>query len=185
MPKKRISRDFILNQALKIFSEKSYYNATMADIADACGILKGSMYHYYPSKEDLMKEVIKQVHYNFNQDVFHYAYDENMDGEEKLYKMGKATHKWLVDNEKGQIMGNIGVETARLIPEFSQLIKLFFDDWIAALTRVFLHKYSEERAREVAEQCVSEIEGAVMMMRIYNEPRFLTDTFHRVLRRIR
>lgn len=185
MPKKKISRDFILNQALKIFSEKSYYNATMADIADACGILKGSMYHYYPSKEDLMKAVLKQVHHYFNQEVFCYAYDDELSGEDKLYKMGKATQKWLVDSERGQIMGNIGVETARLIPEFSELIKLFFDDWVAALTRAFLHKYSEERAREVAEQCVSEIEGAVMMMRIYNEPRFLNDTFHRVLRRIR
>lgn len=185
MPKKRISREFILNQALKIFSEKSYYNATMADIAEVCGILKGSMYHYYPSKAALMKEVLKQVHHYFNKEVFHYAYEADLSGEEKLYKMGKATHKWLIDTEKGQIMGNIGVETARLVPEFSELIKLFFDDWIEALTQAFKHKYSEEKAREVAEQCVSEIEGAVMMMRIYNEARFLTDAFHRVLGRIR
>jgi hypothetical protein len=44
-------------------------------------------------------------------------------------------------------------------------------------------KYSEKTAREVAEQCVSEIEGAVMMMRIYNEPRYLQDALKRIAKR--
>lgn len=51
MPKAKVSETFILNQALKIFSQKSYYNATMADIAQACGLLKGSMYHYYLARK--------------------------------------------------------------------------------------------------------------------------------------
>jgi TetR/AcrR family transcriptional repressor of nem operon len=85
---------------------------------------------------------------------------------------------------EGCIMGNIGIETARVIPEFSELIRKFFDDWMNALTHVFMAKYSEATAREVAEQCVSEIEGSVMMMRIYNNPRFLKDALRRVKKRI-
>ena len=78
MPKQKVSETFILNQALKIFSHKSYYNATMADIAESCGLLKGSMYHYYDSKEELMKAVIEYVHDFFNKEVFSYAYDESL-----------------------------------------------------------------------------------------------------------
>jgi len=185
MPKKRISRTFILNQALTIFSEKSYYNATMSEIAEACGILKGSMYHYFPSKEALMKAVIKHVHTYFNEEIFTHAYNDHLTTEEKLRTMGILTEKMLIDSEQGHIMGNIGIETARLIPEFSELIKDFFNDWITALTTVFSAKYAGDRAKEVAEQCVAEIEGAVMMVRIYNEPRFLHDTFKRILKRIR
>ncbi len=168
-----------------MFSEKSYYNATMAEIAEACGILKGSMYHYFASKEELMKAVIQYVHTYFHEEIFVHAYNDHLNTEEKLRTMGVLTEKVLVDTEKGHIMGNIGIETARIIPEFSELIKDFFNDWMNALTAVFRAKYSEERAREVAEQCVAEIEGAVMMTRIYDEPRYLRDTFKRILKRIR
>lgn len=182
MPKQKVSETFILNQALKIFSHKSYYNATMADIAEACGLLKGSMYHYYASKEDLMKAVIAYVHQYFNDEVFVFAYDDKLSTRDKLRRMGEMTENMFIG--EGCIMGNIGIETARVIPEFSELIRKFFDDWMEALTVVFKAKYSDATAREVAEQCVSEIEGAVMMMRIYNEPRYLQDALRRVAKRI-
>lgn len=184
MPKTKVSETFIVEQALKVFSEKSYYNATMADIAAACGMLKGSLYHYFDSKEELMKAVLNYMHEQFSREIFANAYNEDLTTEEKLRRMGEMTYAILVDEEEGQIMGNIGVETARVIPEFSELIQRFFDEWIAALTHVFKAKYVEDRAREVAEQTVAEIEGAVMMMRIYNNPRYLVDAFKRVLRRM-
>lgn len=183
MPKAKVSDTFILNQALKIFSQKSYYNATMADIAQACGLLKGSMYHYYPSKEELMKSVIAYVHEYFNREVFAHAYNTKLSTRERLRIMGELTEKMFIGPQEGCIMGNIGIETARVIPEFSELIRNFFDDWMNALTFVLKDKYSEKTAREVAEQCVSEIEGAVMMMRIYNEPRYLQDALKRIAKR--
>ncbi len=183
MPKAKVSETFILNQALKIFSQKSYHQATMADIAEACGLLKGSMYHYYPSKEHLMKAVIAYVHDYFNKEVFAHAYHEKVSTRDRLRRMGEVTEKMFIGPQEGCIMGNIGIETARVIPEFSDLIRNFFNDWIAALTHVLKDKYSDKTAREVAEQCVSEIEGAVMMMRIYNEPRYLKDALKRVAKR--
>lgn len=184
MPKAKVDESFILNQALKIFSNKSYNSATMSDIASACGLLKGSMYHYYDSKEDLMKAVINYVHQYFNDHIFCHAYNDKLSTRDKLFKMGVVTEKMFIGQGEGYIMGNVGIETARVIPEFSELIKAFFDDWVNALTHVFKEKYNEKVAKEVAEQTVAEIEGAVMMMRIYNEPRYLTDALRRVARRV-
>lgn len=184
MPKAKVDESFILNQALKIFSHKSYNSATMSDIASACGLLKGSMYHYFDSKEDLMKAVIKYVHQYFNEHIFSHAYNDKLTTREKLRKMGEMTESMFIGQDEGYIMGNIGIETARVIPEFSELIKTFFNDWVNALTHVFKEKYNDKVAREVAEQTVAEIEGAVMMMRIYNEPRYLSDALKRVARRV-
>lgn len=184
MPKAKVDETFILNQALRIFSHKSYYNATMADIAQACGLLKGSMYHYFDSKEDLMKAVLKYVHEYFNEHIFSHAYNDELTVNEKLRRMGEITEKMFIGPGEGYIMGNIGIETARVNPEFSELIKSFFSDWMDALAYVCKDKYSETKAMEVAEQTVAEIEGAVMMMRIYNEPRYLKDALHRVAKRI-
>ena len=45
--------------ALRIFREKGYHGASMQDIADAVGLLKGSLYHYIESKEELLARVFE------------------------------------------------------------------------------------------------------------------------------
>ena len=42
--------------------EKGYDGASLQDIADRLGMLKGSLYYYIQSKEDLLFDVISTVH---------------------------------------------------------------------------------------------------------------------------
>ena len=46
--------DEIRAAAFRIFREKGYHGTSMQDIADEVGLLKGSLYHYIPSKEALL-----------------------------------------------------------------------------------------------------------------------------------
>ena len=50
----------ILSAAAKVFREKGYKEATLEDIADEVGILKGSLYYYITKKEDLLYKVVEQ-----------------------------------------------------------------------------------------------------------------------------
>ncbi|MEI5908324.1 TetR/AcrR family transcriptional regulator [Bacillus spongiae] len=43
----------IIETALSFFSEKGYYATSVQEIAEECNISKGSLYKYFPSKEDL------------------------------------------------------------------------------------------------------------------------------------
>jgi AcrR family transcriptional regulator len=52
----------VLDAALKVFYEQGYSGATVQDIADELGILKGSLYHYIDTKEDLLFGLIESVH---------------------------------------------------------------------------------------------------------------------------
>ena len=52
----------ILEAAARVFHEKGYESTSIQDIADAVGILKGSLYYYITSKEDLLFEIIQGVH---------------------------------------------------------------------------------------------------------------------------
>jgi AcrR family transcriptional regulator len=49
----------IMESALRHFAEKGYVATSIQDIADDCGIAKGSLYKFFPSKEDLFIEVHK------------------------------------------------------------------------------------------------------------------------------
>jgi len=48
-----------LDAALKVFSDQGFAAAKMADIANAAGVGKGTIYEYYQSKEDLFFAVFR------------------------------------------------------------------------------------------------------------------------------
>jgi AcrR family transcriptional regulator len=52
----------IIDAAARIFRDKGYAATSIQDVAEAVDILKGSLYYYIDSKDDLLFEVIQEVH---------------------------------------------------------------------------------------------------------------------------
>jgi AcrR family transcriptional regulator len=55
----RMRKQQILDAALKVFSNKSFAEATTAEIAQEAGIAEGTIYKYYRSKRELLVAVVK------------------------------------------------------------------------------------------------------------------------------
>ena len=51
-------RDELLELAATMFAERGLRATTVRDIADAAGILSGSLYHHFASKEEMVDEVL-------------------------------------------------------------------------------------------------------------------------------
>jgi TetR/AcrR family transcriptional regulator, cholesterol catabolism regulator len=52
-------RDELLELAAKMFAERGLRATTVRDIADSAGILSGSLYHHFASKEEMVDEVLR------------------------------------------------------------------------------------------------------------------------------
>jgi AcrR family transcriptional regulator len=52
----------VLKAGIQVFYEKGYAAASVQDVADAVGVLKGSLYHYIDSKEDLLLRIFQGSH---------------------------------------------------------------------------------------------------------------------------
>ncbi|QEC50549.1 TetR/AcrR family transcriptional regulator [Baekduia soli] len=52
----------VLAAATKVFYERGYADATVQDVADELGILKGSLYYYIKTKEDLLFRLLDEAH---------------------------------------------------------------------------------------------------------------------------
>ncbi len=62
-PQRRFDRtEIIIDTAADIFRRKGYDATSLQEIADEVGILKGSIYHYIDTKEDLLFAVIERNH---------------------------------------------------------------------------------------------------------------------------
>jgi AcrR family transcriptional regulator len=82
-PPKRRDRE-VLEVAARVFSEKGYADASVQDVADELGILKGSVYHYIDSKEDLLYRLLEEVHEDVERILEDVANRENLDSLERL-----------------------------------------------------------------------------------------------------
>ena len=51
-------REAILDRAADLFARKGFAGASIADLAAACATSKSLLYHYYPSKEDVLYGVM-------------------------------------------------------------------------------------------------------------------------------
>ena len=49
----------LLEAALTVFSQRGYRNTRLDDVADAAGVTKGAIYHYFDTKEELLLSVIE------------------------------------------------------------------------------------------------------------------------------
>jgi AcrR family transcriptional regulator len=53
-----IKRDDMLDRAAELFAAQGYVAATMQGLADACGLSKATRYHYYPTKDALLFDLL-------------------------------------------------------------------------------------------------------------------------------
>lgn len=59
----------IVQIAADLFRERGYVRTGMSDIADAVGILPGSLYHYISSKEELLYTIIHRAHHQLADEI--------------------------------------------------------------------------------------------------------------------
>ena len=55
------TKERILNEAVKLFSQKGYDAVSVADIADAVGIKAPSLYKHYKSKRDIFDSILDKI----------------------------------------------------------------------------------------------------------------------------
>ncbi|MCA0987130.1 TetR/AcrR family transcriptional regulator [Guptibacillus algicola] len=75
-------RKAILEAAVELIGAKGYTHTSMQQIADSVGISKGSLYSFFPSKEDL----IISIYEHYQQLVFERAFVIGLDGDLPPYE---------------------------------------------------------------------------------------------------
>jgi AcrR family transcriptional regulator len=183
VPITKISEDILLQEALQLFRSKGYHATSMADIAEKCGILKGSIYHYYPSKEALMGKLLENVLKYFRAKAFTAAYDERRTPAERMARFLEVAGRFYKQHGQACLMGTTGLSTMNEDPAFRTIILEFFNEWMNAFEAIYYDQYKRE-ARQMAEQSVAELEGGILLMCLMKDIRYWNQAVERVQARL-
>ncbi|MFZ4543526.1 MAG: TetR/AcrR family transcriptional regulator [Saprospiraceae bacterium] len=184
MPIQKTNRAEILYRAAGLFRRQGYFNTSMSDLAKECGLYKGSFYHYFPSKESILFEIVRESSHYLHQQVFIIAYDETLTPKDRLHVFLKKISAELFEQGGACLIGKTTFESANYDSELSVLLKGIFDGWIAALTYIYGKHHYEDKAKRFALQTIMELEGAGMLAQIYKEEDILQDAHGRAMMRL-
>ena len=60
-PRRELVENEIYEHATRLFAERGFAGTSLQDIASAVGLLKGSIYYYIKTKEDLLYELVNRA----------------------------------------------------------------------------------------------------------------------------
>lgn len=95
----RDKRKAIMEAALKLFTERGFHGTSTAQISKEAGVATGTLFNYFPTKEDL----INSLYFEVKGDLSH-AMGKDIEAErsfqDKLRKIWSNLIKWGVNNQR-------------------------------------------------------------------------------------
>jgi AcrR family transcriptional regulator len=165
----------ILEAAMHLFWEKGYGSTSIADILARAGVNSGSLYHFFPGKQDLLLAVLDAYVGGIRPMLLEPAWRGVDDPIEKVWKLMDGYRRALVDTDctYGCPIGSLALELHEPDPAVREKLALNFSNWIAAIEECL--EAAGERVppevdrRALAEFVLTTMEGGVMLARSYRD----------------
>lgn len=189
------TREKLVNVAFELFHRQGFTATGIAQILRLAAVNSGSLYHCFPTKEDLLIAVLQWCEDNLWPEVIDPVFDRVSDPIERVFGILDGYRKMLVmtDCTQGCPIGNLALELADTHPRVRELLARNFTGWRRAVERCLddaADRFPEHVDRTALSLFVlTTMEGAVMLARTYKslEPydsavTQLRDYFERLLR---
>jgi TetR/AcrR family transcriptional repressor of nem operon len=165
------TKDRLVFSALRLFAEKGYGSTSIADILKAAGANSGSLYHYFPTKQDLLCEVLHRYKSGIGPMLLEPAWKGVRDPIARVFALLARYRAALEasDCTYGCPIGYLALELHEPDPQVRALIAENFDGWVDAIERCFseagnrLPRNVDSRA--LATFTLTTMEGGVMQAR--------------------
>lgn len=159
--------------AMRLFSEKGYELTSVADILKGAGANSGSLYHFFPTKQDVLIEVLRMYRDGIFPMLLAPAWDGVSDPIEKVFALLAQYRRALETSDcfYGCPIGNLALELHEPDPPVRDLIAVNFDGWVSAIEQCFAEAGGrlprDLDRRGLAIFTLTTMEGGVMQSRTH------------------
>ncbi len=160
---------------MELFWEKGYNSTSVADILQRAKLNSGSLYHFFPGKQDLLLAVLETYHQGIEPMLLAPAWRGVTDPVERIFALLARYRDRIVATDcfYGCPIGSLALEIHEPDPPVRALLAANFEQWIRAIERCLLDAGSRLAAdvdrRELAEFVLTTMEGAVMQARTFRD----------------
>lgn len=167
------TKEKLVSAAFDLFHRQGYAATGIAQILKAADVNSGSLYYFFPTKEDLLIAVLQWCKENLWPELIDPVFERISDPIERIFGILDGYRQMLVMTDccQGCPIGNLALELADTHPKVRQLLAENFDGWRGAIETclkdvagrfpqsIDFHKLSLF--------VLTTMEGAVMLARTY------------------
>lgn len=187
MPPAIPTRDRLINSARYLFWERGFAGTSMADLLAHAEVNSGSFYHFFESKEALLREVLEGYLFALRPMVVDPAFATTDEPAERIFAIlaGYRQRILMTDSKYGCPLGRLALEIDPENRPAHALIAKNFQGWIGAV-RECLDELKPRLPRgtdldALATYVLAVMEGGVMLSRSYGS----VDPFDRTVTQLR
>ena len=165
------TRERIVYAALQLFARKGYASTSVADILASAGVNAGSLYHFFPGKQDVLLAVLDAYQRGIHPMLLEPAWMGVRDPIERVFALLAHYRDHLERTEctYGCPIGSLALELHEPDPPVRALLAANFEGWIAAVESCFIEAADrlprDVDRRALAIFALTTMEGGVMLSR--------------------
>jgi TetR/AcrR family transcriptional repressor of nem operon len=181
------TRDRLIVTAMQLFWEKGYGSTSVADVLQAAKVNSGSLYHFFPGKQDLLLAVLEAYRGGIDAMLLAPAWKGVADPIEKIFALLARYRQSVVQTGcvYGCPIGSLALEIHEPDPPVRKALAGNFNAWVDAVERCLLEAKlrlpKRLDRRELAEFVLTTMEGGVMQARTHRDVAY----FDRAVRQLR
>jgi AcrR family transcriptional regulator len=167
------TRRRLVDAARELFWKKGFYACSVAEILEAAGANSGSLYHFFPTKQDLLVAVLEWYVENLEGQILEPARKETSDPVEQVFAVLDGYRNGLLATELtfGCPIGNLALEFKEPDPPVRELLARNFSQWcegIEECLRAASHRFPGDLdLAELSRFVLTTMEGGVMQARTH------------------
>jgi AcrR family transcriptional regulator len=169
------TRTRIILAAMDLFWEKGFNSTSVADNLARSQVNAGSLYHFFPGKQDVLVGVLEALRDGIDQMLLTPAWGHVDDPVEKIFALLAKYRASLVETDctYGCPIGSLALELHEPDPKVRELMAANFETWTGAVEAQLLAAGDRLAAdldrRALAEFILTAMEGGVMQARTYRD----------------
>lgn len=169
------TRTRIVMAAMELFWAKGYQSTSIADILSRTQVHSGSLYHFFPGKQQLLLAVLEAYRDGIEEWLLRPAWAEVEDPRERIFALlnGYRTQLVATDFSYGCPIGSLALELHEPDPEVRELLAANFSNWVAAIAACLEAMGDRLPAAtdrpQLAEFILTIMEGAIMQARTFRD----------------
>ncbi len=165
------TKDRLVFSALQLFSEKGYGSTSIADILKAAEANSGSLYYFFPTKQDVLLEVLRRYRDGIYPMLLMPAWEGLDDPIERVFALLARYRQALemTDCLYGCPIGSLALELHEPDPPVREMLAVNFDGWVQAIEDCYVAAGDRLPAdldrNALAVFTLTTMEGGVMLAR--------------------
>lgn len=158
---------------MKLFGEKGFLSTSVQDILREAGANAGSLYHFFPTKQDVLVAVLDMYRLGIEPMLLAPAWDGVADPIERVFALLAGYRRALAESDclYGCPIGSIALELHEPDPPVRELLSVNFDGWVSHVERCLVDAGERLPAdldrHQTAILVLNVMEGGVMQSRTH------------------